>query len=99
MTYIPSTTTPISDISSQETRHIINSFCTLVSFYYNKKMNYANVFITVLNNAKLRKIYKELIDETDDYEAIKLFLSVEPNICKSKYISKYLNSHSKVISD
>lgn len=80
-----------------EMEHTINCFCSLIVLQQNKKMSYANVFLLILKDKKIRDLYKKIIDEEDDFLALKWFLAIEPNICKSKFISKYLNSQKKFV--
>jgi hypothetical protein len=54
-------------------------------------MNFATVFLKVLENKALRDIFVSIIDENNDFNAIKKYIVTEPSITKSKYVTKYLN--------
>jgi hypothetical protein len=57
-------------------------------------MNFATVFLKLLENKGLRDIFISLIDEDNDFNAIKRFIQTEPSISKSKYVTKFLNKFS-----
>jgi hypothetical protein len=57
-------------------------------------MNFATVFLKILENKTIRDIYKQQIDEPNDFEAIRKFIHTEPSVSKSKYVTKYLNKFS-----
>ncbi len=83
--------TPTQNIEEEEFTHAFLSFCTMVSLLHSKKMNYATVFLQVLENKKIRDFYIKYINEGSEYDSIKKFITTEPSITKSKYITKYLN--------
>lgn len=71
------------------------SFCSFVSIINNKKINVPNIFILLLKEAKLRALFKEILEIDTDFEMVKTFVHFEPSLHKSKYIMKYLNSRRK----
>jgi hypothetical protein len=83
--------TPTQNIEDIEFTHAFLSFCTLVALQNSKKMNFATVFLKILQNKKMRDFYIEFINEGTEYECIRKFICTEPSITKSKYITKYLN--------
>lgn len=66
-------------------------FCSFCCIIHNKKLNYPNIFLLIIKDKQINKIYKLMCDLTTDYEGIKMFLEIEPSIHKSKYVKKYLN--------
>jgi len=62
-----------------------------------KKLNLANVFITLLKNKEFRDIFKIYCDLKNDFSAIKFFLQFDSSLYKSKYIMKFLNSNKKAL--
>jgi len=85
---------PYESLQTDEYNHIFYSFCTYVSLCYDKKMNFATVFLKLLENKGLRDVFISLIDEDNEFNAIKKFIQTEPSISKSKYVTKFLNKFS-----
>lgn len=83
---------PSEKLQQDEFLHMFYSFCTYVSLLYDKKMNFATVFIKMIENKNLRDIFKSVANEDTDFKLIQLFIQTEPSICKSKYVTKFLNN-------
>lgn len=83
------------NIAERETEYYLLAFCSFLSIIHGKKLNLPNVFLMLLKNKRYREIFKVMVDFETDYQVFKLFIQYEPNLCKSKYISKYLNSLKK----
>ena len=72
--------------------------CALICILKNKKLNTPNIFIEILRDQNVRKVYKYMCDMDTDYEAITKIIENEPNVSKSKYIKKFLNSkHTEIV--
>ena len=82
---------PFDEMQDEEFSKAFYSFCTYITLVYDKKMNFATVFLKILENKTVRDIFKSIIDEESDFSAIQKFIHTEPSICKSKYVTKYLN--------
>ena len=82
---------PYGCIEDEELAHAFYSFCTFCFMYYGKKINFATIFTKLLQEEKLRTIYKISIAESSDFEALRKFIVFEPTITKSKYITKIIN--------
>lgn len=97
---MPTVTTPSflpsQPIVESETQHILLSFCTLCMLLKGKKLSFQNVFILTLQDIKLRNILKEMLSADSTYEIVKTFIKYDPQILKSKYITKYLNNNKKI---
>jgi len=91
-----STFLPSQPIIRSETEHILLSFCTLCMLLKGKKLSFQNVFIVVLQDKKLRNILKDMISAESTYEIVKTFIDYDPQILKSKYITKFLNNNKKI---
>lgn len=78
-------------LEDEELVHSFYSFCTFCYLYYGKKINFATIFTKILQDDKLRKLYKICISEPSNYEALRKFILFEPSITKSKYITKIIN--------
>lgn len=78
-------------IQDEELIHSFYSFCTFCYLYYGKKINFATIFTKILQDEKLRKLYKLTISEPSDFEAFRKFILFEPSVSKSKYITKIIN--------
>ena len=61
-----------------------------------KKLSLQNIFILVLQEEKIRNVLKDLLTIETNFDVVKLFIDFEPSITKSKYITKFLNSHSDI---
>ena len=83
--------TPHAMIEHEELTHAFYSFCTFCFLYYGKKINFATIFTKLLQEKNLRNLYKLAISEPSTFEALKLFITYEPSITKSKYITKIIN--------
>lgn len=86
---------PTKNIIDAETEHLFMCFCTFVMNLKGKKISIQNVLVYILQEEKLRKILKEILSLDNDYEIVKLFLDYDPNIAKSKYVTKFLNTKTK----
>jgi len=84
---------PSATIEDTEFNHAFYSFCTFCHLYYGKKINFATVFTKVITNPKIKRIYKLVIDEDSDFQALKKFIAIEPSVTKSKYITKIINKN------
>ena len=97
ITYLMSNTSkpklPSATIEDTEFNHAFYSFCTFCHLYYGKKINFATVFTKVITNPKIKRIYKLVIDEDSDFQALKKFIAIEPSVTKSKYITKIINKN------
>lgn len=80
-------------IEDIELVHSFYSFCTFCFLYYGKKINFATIFVKILQDDKLKKLYKICISEPSDFEAFRKFIVFEPSITKSKYITKVINKN------
>jgi hypothetical protein len=60
-----------------------------------KKLSIQNVFIQTLSSEKLKGILKDILNLDTDYELVKVFIDYDSSICKSKYVTKFLNSKKK----
>jgi hypothetical protein len=83
-------------IEDIELVHSFYSFCTFCFLYYGKKINFATIFVKILQDDKLKKLYKICISEPSDFEAFRKFIVFEPSITKSKYITKVINKNKQV---
>jgi hypothetical protein len=85
-------TNPSGDIVKREAEHIISCFCTFVSQIKGKRLSLQNIFLVVLKEPRIRGILKQALSVEADQEVVQLFIDHDPNILKSKYIAKYINS-------
>jgi hypothetical protein len=87
---------PSHNIIEEESIHTLLSFCSLCTLLKGKKLSLQNVFVLILKEEKLRNILKHLLSVESNYEVIKLFLKYDPTITRSKYITKYLNTGTRI---
>ncbi len=82
----------ISEKEHREKEHIFNSFCSFISILNNKKMNYASILLSFINDLKVRDFFKKINNIDNDMVAIRLFLENDPTLYKSKYVMKFVNN-------
>lgn len=83
---------PAHDIIQRETHHILLSYCSLVTLLKGKRMSLQNIFLSTLQENKLRTILKEMLSVDSDIEIVKLLIEHDPTILKSKYVTRYINT-------
>ena len=86
---------PVARIKDEELRQNFLSFCSLMCIIHNKKLNLANIFLLLLKNEKIMKLYMSMCEFSNPYAGLKSFLEYDSTLHKSKYIKKYLNSINK----
>lgn len=75
------------------------SFCSFVTLTNTKKLNLANVFITILKDELMRELFKKYCDFENNFSALKFFLQSDPSLHKSKYIMKFLNNNRNILEN
>lgn len=83
---------PVNRICSSEYQHTFLSFCSLICLLKNKRLNLANIFLTLLQDDMCMQAFKDICEIETDFEAVKKFLEYDPQLHKSKYIKNYLES-------
>lgn len=86
---------PSSEIVEEETNHLFLCYCSFVNHLKGKKLSIQNVFVTTLQEEKLKTILKTILSLDTDQELVKVFLDYDPTISRSKFITKYINSEQK----
>ena len=86
-----SKTIPYEALLEEEFNKTFYSFCTFVALNCDKKMNFATVFLKILENKAFRDIFISVLEEENEFTAIKKFIQTEPSVTKSKYVTKFLN--------
>jgi hypothetical protein len=91
----------ISEQEHKQKEHIFNCFCSFVSILNNKKMNYASVLLSYIQDKKIRNFFKTLQNVDSDMSAIRIFLENDQTLHKSKYIMKFVNNkrNKKTLDD
>lgn len=80
--------TPYDSILDDENTYYTYCFCTLCSMLLNQKLNLQKVLILMMKDDTLLDIFKEIINEKDSKEAVRLFLSVNPSAFSEKTVIK-----------
>ena len=93
--YSDITADPSSRLKEEEFREGFLCFCSLMCIIHNKKLNLANIFLLLLKNEKIMRLYMSICEFDNEYSALKTFLEYDSTLHKSKYIKKYLNSLNK----
>ena len=86
---------PSSAIVEDETNHLFLCFCSFVNHLKGKKLSIQNVFVTTLQEEKLKNIFKQLLTLDSDQEVVKVFLEYDPSISRSKFVTKFIKSEQK----
>lgn len=85
---------PSSEIVEEEINHLFLCYCSFVNHLKGKKLSIQNVFVTTLQEEKLKTILKTILSLDSDQELVKVFLEYDPSIAKSKYVTKFLNNRT-----
>jgi hypothetical protein len=86
---------PSSEIVEEETNHLFLCYCSFINHLKGKKLSIQNVFVTTLQEEKLKTILKTILSLESDQELVRVFLDYDPTISRSKFITKYINSERK----
>ena len=86
---------PSHNLIENESEHIFLSFCTFVMNLKGKKLSVQNVFVQTLQDEKLKNVMKTMLSLDNDYELVKVFLAYDQNLCRSKFITKWINNHNR----
>lgn len=84
---------PFESICYIETKNNFNKACSFICLLKNKRLNYANILIILLQEKRFIDLFKNLCSFETDIDCIKYFLECDPNIYKSKYIKRFLKSY------
>lgn len=84
---------PFESICYIETKNNFNRACSFICLLKNKRLNYANILIILLQEKKFINLFNELCGFDSDIDCIRYFLECDPNIYKSKYIKRFLKSY------
>ena len=88
---------PSSEIISSESDHLFLCYCSFVNHLKGKKLSIQNVFVTTLQEEKLKTILKTILSLDSDQELVKVFLEADSTLSKSKYVTKWLRSEQKKV--
>jgi hypothetical protein len=86
---------PSSAIIESESDHLFICFCSFVNHLKGKKLSIQNVFVTTLQEEKLKTILKTILSLDSDQELVKVFLEYDPTISRSKFVTKWVNGEQK----
>lgn len=86
---------PSSEMVENEMNHLFLCFCTFVNNIKGKKLSVQNVFVTTLQEERLKNIFKEILNLDTDFEVVKVFLEFDPSIARSKYVSRFTKQLKK----
>jgi hypothetical protein len=86
---------PSSAIIESESDHLFICYCTFVNNIKGKKLSIQNVFVTTLQEEKLKTILKTILSLDSDQELVKVFLEYDPTISRSKFVTKWVNGEQK----
>jgi hypothetical protein len=86
---------PSSAIIESESDHLFICYCSFVNHLKGKKLSIQNVFVTTLQEEKLKMILKTILSLDSDQELVKVFLEYDPTISRSKFVTKWVNGEQK----
>ena len=86
---------PSSAIIESESDHLFLCYCSFVNHLKGKKLSIQNVFVTTLQEEKLKTILKTILSLDSDQELVKVFLDADQSLAKSKYVTKYVRGEQK----
>jgi hypothetical protein len=88
-------TDPSNSLIEEEQNHLFLCYCTFVNNIKGKKLSIQNVFVTTLQEEKLKNIFKMILSLDSDQELVKVFLDFDAGIAKSKYVTGYVKGAKK----
>ena len=68
---------PTSRVCNDEFKDLFIKFCALMCIINHKKLNLANIFLMVLKDDKVKKLYMTVCEFDSDYEALEYFLKFD----------------------
>ena len=86
---------PSSAIIEDEQNHLFLCYCSFVNHLKGKKLSIQNVFVTTLQEEKLKTILKTILSLDSDQELVKVFLDQDSSLSKSKYVTKFIRGEQK----
>ena len=86
---------PSSEIVEEEQNHLFLCYCSFVNHLKGKKLSIQNVFVTTLQEEKLKTILKTILSLDSDQELVKVFLEYDSGLSKSKYVTKFIRGEQK----
>lgn len=86
---------PSHNLIENESEHLFLCFCTFVMNLKGKKLSVQNVFVQTLQDEKLKNVLKTMLSLDSDYELVRVFLDYDASLCRSKFITKWINNHNK----
>jgi hypothetical protein len=90
---------PSKNIINRESDHLFLCYCSFVNHIKGKKLSIQNVFVTTLQEEKLKTILKTILSLDSDQELVKMFLEQDQSICKSKYVTKWTRNAKYIHGD
>lgn len=92
-----STFNPSLELEEEEQNHLFLCYCSFVNHLKGKKLSIQNVFVTTLQEDKLKTILKTILSLDSDQELVRVFLEQDASISKSKFVTKYVRSEQKKV--
>ena len=86
---------PSHNLIENESEHLFLCFCTFVMNLKGKKLSVQNVFVQTLQDEKLKNVMKTMMSLDSDYELVRVFLNYDNSICRSKFVTKWINQNNK----
>lgn len=86
---------PSENIINLESDHLFLCYCSFVNHLKGKKLSIQNVFVTTLQEEKLKTILKTILSLDSDQELVKVFLDADQSLAKSKYVTRFLRDADK----
>ena len=86
---------PLEKICSKEFISGVLLFGSFLSILYNKRINPATLFATVLQNYEIRELFIHTTGSSNTYQSFLGLLKLYPNLVKSKNTKKLFNSSLK----
>jgi hypothetical protein len=86
---------PSAAIIEEESSHLFLCYCSFVNHLKGKKLSIQNVFVTTLQEEKLKTILKTILSLDSDQELVKVFLDQDPTLYKSKFVTRFVREEQK----
>jgi len=94
---IESNAVPIDQICSQEFIENVYRAGSLISVIENKKLNFTNLFVLLLEKPEYRDLFVEITSSNSFRESLFMMMKLNPSLAKSKIVKsvvKKINARS-----
>ena len=86
---------PVRDIADKDFENYVLKFGTILQLIYNKNINPTFLFLSIIKDENLQKIFKKMTGISDTKEILMNILTIYPNLLKSKIVKEHCIKYIK----